>query len=103
MDEPKGSAEELAQVTDVLGSFTTSYKTSGSSRSANVANGCSLINGTTLYPGEEFSTYKTVSPFSVANGYYMAGYLLKRISRLSTRDKIRRENIIITVHKTAPQ
>ena len=73
MDEPKGSAEELAQVTDVLGSFTTSYKTSGSSRSANVANGCSLINGTTLYPGEEFSTYKTVSPFSVANGYYMAG------------------------------
>ena len=43
MDEPKGSAEELAQVTDVLGSFTTSYKTSGSSRSANVANGCSLI------------------------------------------------------------
>ena len=38
-----------------------------------MANGCSLINGTTLYPGEEFSTYKTVSPFSVANGYYMAG------------------------------
>ena len=73
VDEPKGSAKELAQVTDVLGSFTTSYKTSGSSRSANVANGCSLINGTTLYPGEEFSTYKTVSPFSVANGYYMAG------------------------------
>ena len=67
------SEKELAQVTDVLGSFTTSYKTSGSSRSANVANGCSLINGTTLYPGEEFSTYKTVSPFSVANGYYMAG------------------------------
>ena len=29
--------------------------------------------------------------------------MLKRISRLSTRDKIRRENIIITVHKTAPQ
>ena len=73
VDEPKGSAEELAQVTDVLGSFTTSYKTSGSSRSANVANGCSLINGTTLYPGEEFSTYKTVYPVSVANGYYMAG------------------------------
>ena len=71
--EPKGSAEELAQVTDVLGSFTTSFKTSGSARSANVTNGCNLINGITLYPGEEFSTYKTVSPFSVANGYYMAG------------------------------
>jgi vancomycin resistance protein YoaR len=73
VDEPKGSAEELSQVKDVLGTFTTAYKSSGSSRSANVSNGCSLINGTTLYPGEEFSTYKAVSPFSEANGYYMAG------------------------------
>ena len=51
-DVPLGSAEDLAKVKDVLGTYTTSYKTSGSSRSANVANGCSLINGTTLYPGE---------------------------------------------------
>lgn len=72
-DEPKGSAEELAQVTDVLGSFTTSYTSSGSSRSANVANGADLINGITLYPGEEFSTYEAVAPFTQANGYYMAG------------------------------
>ena len=76
VDEPIGSAEELAMVTDVLGTFTTSYKTSGTSRSANVQNGCALINGTTLYPGEEFSTYETVSPFSEANGYYMAGSYL---------------------------
>jgi len=73
VDEPKGSAEELAAVTDVLGSFTTSYSTSGASRSANVENGARLINGTTLYPGEEFSTYEAVAPFSQANGYYMAG------------------------------
>lgn len=72
-EEPKGSAEELSQIKDVLGTFTTSYSTSGSSRSANVENGCKLINGTTLYPGEEFSTYQTVAPFSEANGYYMAG------------------------------
>ncbi|MBQ2803723.1 MAG: VanW family protein [Lachnospiraceae bacterium] len=73
VDEPKGSREELAQVTDVLGSFTTSFRTSNSSRSANVVNGCNLINGITLYPGEEFSTYEMVSPFSVENGYHMAG------------------------------
>ncbi len=73
VDEPRGKAEDLAQITDVLGTFTTSYSTSGTSRRANVENGCRLINGTTLYPGEEFSTYKTVSPFSEANGYYMAG------------------------------
>lgn len=72
-DEPRGSYEELAQVKDVLGTFTTSYSSSGSNRSANVANGCALINGTVVYPGEEFSAYKTVSPFSEANGYYLAG------------------------------
>lgn len=74
--EPRGTREELAKVKDVLGTFTTSYTSSGTSRSANVANGCKLINGTTVYPGEEFSAYETVSPFSEANGYYMAGSYL---------------------------
>ena len=71
--EPKGSAEELAEVTDLLGDFTTSYRTSGADRSANVENGAALINGTVLYPGEEFSTYEAVAPFTVDNGYHMAG------------------------------
>lgn len=74
--EPKGNEEELAQVTDVLGTFTTSYSTSGSNRSNNVANGCNLINGITLYPGEEFSTYETLKPFTEENGYYLAGSYL---------------------------
>jgi vancomycin resistance protein YoaR len=76
VDEPKGNADDLSKVKDVLGTFTTSYSTSGSSRSANVANGARLINGTTLYPGEEFSAYEAVAPFSEANGYYMAGSYL---------------------------
>ena len=71
--EPRGSMEEMAAVKDVLGSFTTSFKSSGSSRSANVENGCHLVDGTFLYPGEEFSTYAAVSPFTESNGYYMAG------------------------------
>lgn len=75
-DEPLGSYEELSQVQDVLGTFTTSYKTSGSARSANVANGCRLINGTTLYPGEEFSVLDTITPFTEANGYFPAGSYL---------------------------
>lgn len=76
VDEVRGSKEELAKVQDVLGTFSTSFKTSGSSRSANVRNGCALINGITLYPGDEFSTYETVSPFSTENGYHMAGSYL---------------------------
>ncbi len=76
VEEPKGTAEELLQVKDVLGTFTTSYSTSGADRSRNVENGCRLINGTTLYPGDTFSTYDTVKPFSSENGYYLAGSYL---------------------------
>ena len=75
-DEPQGSEEELSLVRDVLGSYTTSYKTSGASRSANVANGCRLINGSTIYPGEEFSVLDTITPFTEANGYFPAGSYL---------------------------
>jgi len=78
-DEPEGNAEELMQVKDVLGTFTTSYKTSGTARSANVSNGCSLINGTTIYPGEEFSVLDTITPFTEANGYYPAGSYLNGV------------------------
>lgn len=75
-DQPRGTEEELSKVKDVLGTYTTSFRTSNKSRSANVRNGCALINGITLYPGDEFSTYETVSPFSIENGYYMAGSYL---------------------------
>ncbi|MBQ7839500.1 MAG: VanW family protein [Lachnospiraceae bacterium] len=76
IDEPQGKTEDLLRVKDVLGTFTTSYSTSGSDRSRNVANGCSLIDGTTVYPGETFSTYDAVKPFTQENGYYMAGSYL---------------------------
>lgn len=73
VDEPMGTTEDLSQITDLLGTFSTTYKTSGEDRSTNVANGCRLVNGTTLYPGEEFSMYDHIKPFSVENGYRMAG------------------------------
>ncbi len=41
-----------------------------------MANGCRLINGTLLYPGDEFSTCDTVTPFTQQNGYYLAGSYL---------------------------
>ncbi len=78
-DVPLGSGDELYMVKDVLGTFSTSYKTSGASRSANVANGCSLINGTTLFPGEEFSVLDAITPFTEANGYFPAGSYLNGI------------------------
>nr|WP_321152896.1 VanW family protein [uncultured Acetatifactor sp.] len=71
--QPRGNAEELSKVKDVLGTFTTSYGTSNFNRSENIANGCELINGTVLYPGDEFSMLDCVTPFTAENGYYMAG------------------------------
>ena len=71
--EPRGNEEELAQVTDLLGSFSTDFSTSGAGRAKNVTNGCSKINGTILYPGDSFDMAKTVSPFTQENGYELAG------------------------------
>lgn len=72
----RGSVEELSQVKDVLGSYTTAYKSSGSNRSANIQNGCELIDGALLYPGDEFSSLDEVLPFTEANGYFPAGSYL---------------------------
>ncbi len=72
----KGTEEELSKVKDLLGTYSTSFKTSGSYRSANVRNGCELIDGTLLYPGEEFSALEKVTPFTMENGYFPAGSYL---------------------------
>ncbi len=75
-EEPRGSEEELSQLTDVLGTFTTDFSTSNRSRSANVINGCELISGSLVYPEEEFTTYAAVLPFTEDNGYFMAASYL---------------------------
>ncbi len=71
--QPRGSKEQLSKVKDVLGTFSTDYSSSSSGRAMNVSNGCSLINGTLLYPGDVFSVYETVSPFDAEHGYALAG------------------------------
>lgn len=76
VDQPKGDAAVLSKVTDVLGTYTTAYKTSGSSRCTNVATGCKHLDGITLYPGEQVSVLDKITPFSEANGYMMAGSYL---------------------------
>ena len=73
LTEPEHTTEELKQVADVLATCTTSFATSDWARSANVRNACDKVNGTVLYPGEEFSTLATIAPFTERNGYYSAG------------------------------
>lgn len=71
--EPRGTREELAEVQDLLGAFSTNFASSSAGRAKNVTTGCSKVNGTILYPGEEFELCKTVSPFTQENGYELAG------------------------------
>ncbi len=75
-DIPKADAEDLEKIHDIIGSYKTSFSTSSADRSGNVRNGTHLVDGTLLMPGESFSMYNTVSPFTEENGYFLAGSYL---------------------------
>ena len=71
-DLPEYTIDDVKKVDSLLGSYTTEYKTSAEGRAANLANGARLINNAVIYPGEIFSGYEYMHPFSAANGYYVA-------------------------------
>ena len=73
--KPKHTKEELeaALFRDTLGTYTTSYTTSSSNRSSNIALATSAIDGLVLMPGEEFSFNTTVGERTVERGYKTAG------------------------------
>ncbi|MBO4374157.1 MAG: VanW family protein [Lachnospiraceae bacterium] len=79
MEYPKGDPEKLAKVKDVLGTFTTKFTSSGKDRVTNVSNGCSLVNGRTLFPGEQLSVLGCITPFTEENGYALAGSYLNGV------------------------
>lgn len=70
---PKYTREMVEKCNTLLGSFSTTYTTSSSNRAGNLANGAKLINNTVLYPGDVFSAYEKLTPFTTSNGYYEAG------------------------------
>ena len=71
--QPARKSEDLAMIQDVLGTFSTNFSTGNISRSKNLTNGASKVNGCVLMPGEEFSAYVYLTPFTIANGYAAAG------------------------------
>lgn len=70
--EPLRSTEALSTISDVLGTFSTGFSAGNVSRSTNLRNGASKVNGWVLMPGEEFSAYVAMTPFTAANGYASA-------------------------------
>jgi len=75
--EPRGSYELLSSLTDVLGTFTTSFPGSSANRVTNIANGTSFVSGILLYPGDDFNVLKALMPFTEENGYELAGSFLR--------------------------
>lgn len=70
--EPVRTTEMLAQIQDVLGTFSTDFSSSGQARSTNLQVGSSKINGHVLMPGETLSGYECMQPFTRENGYASA-------------------------------
>lgn len=70
---PLYTREVVEKCDTLLGSFTTEYADSAEGRAANLANGARLINNTVVYPGEIFSAYEHLAPFTRKNGYHVAG------------------------------
>lgn len=71
-EEPKGNTEDLEQIQDLLGTFTTYY--SGTyGRNVNVERGAELINDHVLWPGDTFSVCDHLVPFNAENGYELGG------------------------------
>lgn len=70
--QPKVTYDDLTTIQDVLGTFTTSFASSGAARSTNLKVGSSKINGRVLMPGETLSGYECMHPFDKSNGYQEA-------------------------------
>lgn len=71
--EPKITAEDNKNVTDLIGTYYTTYNYSDPNRNNNLAVGCEYINGTILAPGEVFSANVGLGSQTAAGGYKMAG------------------------------
>uniref|UniRef100_I5ARI1 Putative vancomycin resistance protein n=1 Tax=Eubacterium cellulosolvens (strain ATCC 43171 / JCM 9499 / 6) TaxID=633697 RepID=I5ARI1_EUBC6 len=65
----KNGRDQLSLVTDLLGSGRTAYATGNRSHDVNVEIAVRHIDGTVLYPGEEFSAEKVIGPTTAENGF----------------------------------
>lgn len=73
--KPNVSRKELESKTRLIGEFSTSFKTSGASRSTNISLAAKAINGTILDAGCVFSFNETVGERSAERGYKEANII----------------------------
>lgn len=71
--KPDVTAEDNEHVTDLIGTYYTTFNNSDRNRNNNLVVGCNYINGTILAPGEVFSANVELGSQTAAGGYKMAG------------------------------
>jgi vancomycin resistance protein YoaR len=72
--QPAATEEDLSEMTDTLGTYTTSYS-GAAGRMQNVENATAFINGSLIMPGEEYDVNAVMEPYTEENGYaYAAEY-----------------------------
>lgn len=69
---PRYTRETISKCKDMIGSYSTSFASSSSTRANNIQVAAKYINGTILYPGQTFSTIKVIKDRTEANGYQSA-------------------------------
>lgn len=70
IEEPKYTYEALSTIQDIMADYVTPMGGEvETGRGKNVVRGAELINGTVLLPGETFSAWEKLHPFTVENGY----------------------------------
>lgn len=71
--EPKVTKADNEKVTDLIGTYSTTYSANAAGRNENLRVGCVNIDGTVIAPGEVFSMNVGLGPQTYANGYKDAG------------------------------
>lgn len=77
-DKPTSTVADCEKVTDVLGTYSTTFSNgaSNANRNWNMELGVSRLNGITISPGETFSVNKVLEPWTPENGWKSAGTYL---------------------------
>ncbi|MCI8464689.1 MAG: hypothetical protein HFI63_02335 [Lachnospiraceae bacterium] len=67
--QPKRSTQQLSQIQDPIGKFSTENKDRTSGKLQNLQRGVDLTDDVLLMPGESWSMHDALAPFTAENGY----------------------------------
>ncbi|NLD48339.1 MAG: vanomycin resistance protein VanB, partial [Clostridiaceae bacterium] len=74
---PRVMYEDICDIEEVIGSFSTAFNTGKADRSYNIKLACERINNTLLLTGDVFSMDRALGPRSFDNGYRDAPVIIK--------------------------